>query len=97
VEAVLQDLAGGKQCFVVGVPDEARGQIVVAIIVDGQGSSAAEESLKQRAGERLSNYKVPRRILWFARAAIPMLSSGKVDVRELTRAAERRCKACAAR
>jgi acyl-CoA synthetase (AMP-forming)/AMP-acid ligase II len=90
VEAVLQTLTGGKQCFVVGVPDELRGQIVVAIIVDEQGA-VDEADLKRRSAEKLSTYKVPRRVLRFVQADIPMLSSGKVNLRELVEIAQRRC------
>ena len=92
VEAVLQDLAGGKQCFVVGVPDDLRGQIVVAILVDDQNDGVDEKDLQRRSAEKLSQYKIPRRILRFERADIPVLSSGKVDVRALTSTAQQRCR-----
>jgi acyl-CoA synthetase (AMP-forming)/AMP-acid ligase II len=93
VEAVLQDIVGGRQCLVVGVPDELRGQLVVAVIVDEQNGAVDEEDIRRKAAERLSQYKIPRRVLRFSRVEIPMLSSGKVNMRELGLIAQQRCHA----
>src|SRR6185369_11362494 len=41
------------------------------------------DELRERLGERLSAYKVPRRFLLLADEAVPLLSSGKLDRRAL--------------
>lgn len=89
VEAVLQDISGGCQSFVLGLPDDLRGQMVVGVIVAEPDSPFDEADLQRRAAERLSSYKVPRRIVRFARDEIPVLSSGKVNSRELAEAVGR--------
>jgi acyl-CoA synthetase (AMP-forming)/AMP-acid ligase II len=39
--------------------------------------------VRQQAAEKLSGYKVPRRILGLDRSELPLLSSGKVDMKAL--------------
>ena len=89
VEAVLQDVSGGCQSFVLGLPDDRRGQVVVGVVVAEPGSPFDEADLQRRAAEKLSSYKVPRRIVRFARDEIPVLSSGKVNASELADAVRR--------
>jgi acyl-CoA synthetase (AMP-forming)/AMP-acid ligase II len=81
VEAVLSDLAGGLISIVVGVPDKDRGQIVAGVLITD--SSIDEAGLKTQLAEKLSSYKVPRKIVAMKQAEIPALSSGKVDMRKL--------------
>jgi len=83
VEAVILELTG-LTAYVVGVADEARGQVVAAMIrvPAGQARPNADE-LRARLRARLSAYKVPRRIVAVADSEVPMMSSGKVDLRAL--------------
>jgi acyl-CoA synthetase (AMP-forming)/AMP-acid ligase II len=83
VEAVISNLTGGRQCVVLGVPDRQRGQAVVAVVVADQDGEVDEAALRQRLGERLSSYKVPRRIIRLGQSEIPTLSSGKLDMERL--------------
>jgi acyl-CoA synthetase (AMP-forming)/AMP-acid ligase II len=81
VEAVLNSLTGDRPCIILGVPDEERGQIVVAIVV---GEAPADEAgLRKRLAETLSSYKVPRRVLAMPQADIPLLANGKYDMPRL--------------
>ena len=81
VEAAISDITGGRMSFVIGVPDPERGQVVTAVLV---GDAAfEEEDLKARLRQRLSAYKVPRRFLRIAPGDLPMLSSGKPDLRQI--------------
>jgi acyl-CoA synthetase (AMP-forming)/AMP-acid ligase II len=88
VEAALRDLTGGLENFVVGVPDAQRGQAVTALIV-ADDYEFDEPALKQRLGEKLSSYKVPRRIFRISRGELPFQSSGKLDARKLAQLAQR--------
>ena len=77
VEAVLRLITGASECLVLGLPDPARGEVVAAVVV---GTSFEEAEVKRAAAKRLSNYKVPRRILPITAGELPVLSSGKVDL-----------------
>ena len=83
VEAAIFELTG-LTAHVVGVDDEARGQVVAAMIrvPAGQERPDADE-LRELLRTRLSAYKVPRRIVLAADAEVPTMSSGKVDLRAL--------------
>ncbi len=77
VEAVLRLITGASECLVLGLPDAERGEVVAAVVV---GTSFDEAAVKAAVAGKLSNYKVPRRILPIEAGAMPMLSSGKVDL-----------------
>lgn len=82
VEAAIREVAG-LTAHVVGVDDAARGQIVAAAVRVPAGHTVAADELRARLGERLSAYKVPRRIVLLADDEVPMMSSGKLDLRAL--------------
>ncbi|HXC41455.1 MAG TPA: class I adenylate-forming enzyme family protein [Burkholderiales bacterium] len=90
VEAVLRAITGGLPCFVLGVPDPRRGQLVTALIVSNREADVDEAALRKKLGEKLSTYKVPRRIIRLAEAELPLLSNGKVDMRRLAALAKER-------
>ncbi|MDX1884787.1 class I adenylate-forming enzyme family protein [Mycolicibacterium sp. 120270] len=81
VEKALARITGGAPAYVFGVPDPDRGQLVVAVIAtdDPVDESAVRNELKRA----LSAYKVPRRIVAVPPVQIPVLSSGKVDMKKL--------------
>jgi acyl-CoA synthetase (AMP-forming)/AMP-acid ligase II len=70
-----------------GIPDPDRGEVVAAVIVvDGDtedGWRFDEDGLRALLGPELSAYKVPRRFVALPAAEVPVLPSGKVDVRGL--------------
>jgi len=83
VEAAIADLTG-LTAYVVGVDDEARGQVVAAMIRVPAGQDGPDpDGLREQLRTRLSAYKVPRRIVVATDAEVPMMSSGKVDLRAL--------------
>jgi acyl-CoA synthetase (AMP-forming)/AMP-acid ligase II len=83
VEAAILELTG-LTAHVVGIDDAARGQVVAAMIRMPEGRPAPDaDELRARLRTRLSAYKVPRRIVAAADSAVPMMSSGKVDLRAL--------------
>jgi acyl-CoA synthetase (AMP-forming)/AMP-acid ligase II len=74
----------GMAAHVVGIPDAERGQVVAAVVVLPDGSDALDESaLREQLKTELSAYKIPKRIAALPRAEVPLLSSGKVDTRQL--------------
>jgi acyl-CoA synthetase (AMP-forming)/AMP-acid ligase II len=82
---VEKAIAGaGMEAHVVGIPDDERGQLVAAVIAQPDGADDFDEAaLRHRLKSELSAYKVPRRFLVVPRAEIPLLSSGKVNTRQL--------------
>ncbi len=70
----------GAQAHVVGIPDAERGELVAAVVVQ---PGLDEAALRERLKSELSAYKIPKRFLALPRAEIPLLSSGKVDTRQL--------------
>jgi acyl-CoA synthetase (AMP-forming)/AMP-acid ligase II len=81
VEAVLSEESGGRHVIVLGLPDPDRGQVVAGVVITDGAVDEAE--LRRRIAEKLSSYKVPRRIIGMGQPDIPLLSSGKVDMRKL--------------
>jgi acyl-CoA synthetase (AMP-forming)/AMP-acid ligase II len=83
VEAALREATGGLTSYVLGIPDPARGQIVAAALIAGPGEHYELEALKPQLAARLSAYKLPRKLVTLREAEVPILSSGKVDMRAL--------------
>lgn len=80
VEGAFLEVAG-LVAHVVGVDDAARGQLVAALVRAPEGEAVDVDELTARLRERLSAYKVPRRIRVVDGTEVPMMSSGKLDLR----------------
>jgi fatty-acyl-CoA synthase len=79
VEAVLLCHAAVKQAYVVGVPDRARGELVVAAVELRDGAPATAEALTTFCRERLAGYKVPARFVFRKADEFPRTATGKVQ------------------
>jgi fatty-acyl-CoA synthase len=79
VEAVLLSHAAVKQAYVVGVPDRARGELVVAAVELREGAPATAEALAVFCRERLAGYKVPARFVFRKADEFPRTPTGKVQ------------------
>jgi long-chain acyl-CoA synthetase len=76
VERVLRTLAGVTEARVLGVPDERRGeQLVAAMVMNGARPSVL--TLRQFCGAQLASYKIPRAFVFLD--AIPLTERGKID------------------
>jgi long-chain acyl-CoA synthetase len=85
VEAVLRAMPGIVDVRVIGAPDPARGQQIVACLVpSGQGPSTLD--VRHFCAPRLAAYKIPRTIVVMDR--IPLTERGKTDRRQLQTAVE---------
>src|SRR5262249_11375496 len=80
VESAILEVTG-RASHVRGLDDPDGGQIVAAAIRTSEPVDEATLVASLRA--RLSAYKVPRRFLFLADADVPLLASGKLDVRAL--------------
>ena len=82
IEEVLREHASVGEVAVIGVPDEAWGDRVVACVVRKEGAPACDEAaLRAFAKERLAGYKVPKDVLFLT--ALPKNALGKVMKPEL--------------
>lgn len=80
VEAAVLEHPAVKECAVVGVPDEARGQLVKAFIVlhDGSlGSPELVQTLQNFVKQSIAPYKYPRVIEF--RTTLPKTATGKLQ------------------
>jgi acyl-CoA synthetase (AMP-forming)/AMP-acid ligase II len=68
---------------VIGLPDAVRGQVVAAVIALEDGATFDEKAVREQLRSELSAYKIPRRFAALPAADIPLLSSGKADLRRL--------------
>jgi acyl-CoA synthetase (AMP-forming)/AMP-acid ligase II len=90
IDAVLRECPGVKIVATVGVPHDTLGEIVVACIVPEEGASLEEKAVRAFVSERLSSYKVPRRVLFVAESDLTLTSSNKVKTAPLRELAARR-------
>ena len=83
IEAGLFEHPAIAQVAVIGIPDERMGEVGCACVVLRQGFELTEQQLIDWSRSQMANYKVPRRVVFFA--DLPKNASNKVDKLELRR------------
>ncbi len=87
VAAVLEDCPAVREAVVVGLPDPEWGELVTAIVVPADPAAPPGlDVLRGFARGRLPDYAAPRAVVVVP--AVPLLSSGKPDLRALRAAAQ---------
>lgn len=81
VTAALDQLAGVRECAVVGVPDETFGQRLAAFVVRGPGASLAEDDVIAHCKATVSRHAVPRDVHFVDE--LPRNATGKILSAEL--------------
>ena len=81
VEAALGLHPSVAEAAVVGLTDARKGEVPVAAVILRDGHTLTEDELVAWADERLSDYKVPRRILFVSE--LPRTGTDKVQKAEL--------------
>lgn len=78
IESLLAEHPAVAECAVLGMPDAAWGEAVVAVVVWRPGAlPPAEDTLRDFLSGRLARYKLPRRIV--ALQSLPKTALGKVQ------------------
>jgi len=88
IEETLLTHPDVKECAVVGIPDPAWGERVVAALVMRPGATLDSEALRAWGKERLAPYKVPKDALEFPE--LPRNAMGKVSKPDLKKIIEGR-------
>jgi long-chain acyl-CoA synthetase len=83
VEAVLQAHPEVVEAAVVGIDHDVLGEDIAAYVVLRPGATVSTAELQSFAGERLADYKVPRRVHYLP--ALPRNAGGKVLKSQLKR------------
>ena len=81
VENVLYDHPQVEAAAVIGQPDDARGELVKAVIVLKDGATVTEDTIREYCAGHLADYKTPRLIEFVA--DLPRTASGKILKRAL--------------
>jgi long-chain acyl-CoA synthetase len=77
IEEVLYEHEAVLECAVIGVPDDVRGEQVLAVVVPRPGHALDLAELAAFAGERLARYKLPLR--YELREELPKTATGKIS------------------
>jgi len=96
IDAVLLECPGVKIAATVGVPHDTLGEIVVACVVPDPGAAVDEQRVRSFVSERLSSYKVPRRVVFVQETDLTLTGSNKVKTAPLRELAAQRLAATGA-
>jgi fatty-acyl-CoA synthase len=86
VEASINALPGVVDSAVVGVPDEAWGEVGVAYVIPAAPGALTEQAVRDALRGRIAGYKIPRRVRLVDH--LPRTATGKVVKSELARITE---------
>jgi fatty-acyl-CoA synthase len=77
VERALADMPGLADVAIIGTPDRAWGETVVAVVSLAEGAAVTLADVREYAAARLARYKLPRQMRIVA--TVPRNASGKLD------------------
>jgi acyl-CoA synthetase (AMP-forming)/AMP-acid ligase II len=80
VEAAINSLPEVDVSLVAGLPDPERGEMVAAAVVPAPHTKPTEEALQAALRDRLSTFKIPRRIVIISHQDVPRTATGKVQL-----------------
>lgn len=80
IEETLQEVMNGADCFVIGVPDESRGERLIVLHTNKELAPATMIEHLNAAG--LPALWIPKPNQFYAVDAIPTLGTGKTDLRK---------------
>jgi acyl-CoA synthetase (AMP-forming)/AMP-acid ligase II len=75
IEVTLRACPPVKLARVLGVPDDRLGQLVVLCVELKEGYETSPDEIVEFLRQRVSSYKVPKRVLVFGDGEIPMTAS----------------------
>lgn len=79
VELLIGELDGVGEVHVVGVPDEARDEAIVAFVeLIGESEDITAYTITEHVRKRAAKYKAPQHVLFMSASQLPRVASGKV-------------------
>lgn len=90
VDAALATCPGVKRAQTVGLPHDTLGEMVVSCIVRLEGSTLQEQAIVTHLKGQLASFKIPRAILFFEEAELPLTANEKIKVEQVRQLAEQR-------
>ncbi|MGA1862170.1 fatty acid--CoA ligase [Deferribacter thermophilus] len=81
IEELLYQYPGVEAAAVIGIPDEASGEVPVAYVMPQEGATLNEKDIKNYLKSHLANFKIPKKI--YIVNELPMTATGKVLKRKL--------------
>jgi fatty-acyl-CoA synthase len=83
VEETLMRHPAIRSAYVIGVPDPALDEILVAFVIPEAGATVTADELKQFCKKELAAYKVPARFRFTTDAELPLTTTGKLQKMKL--------------
>ncbi|HSW17961.1 MAG TPA: fatty acid--CoA ligase family protein, partial [Ramlibacter sp.] len=83
VEETLMRHPAVRSAYVIGVPDKALDEILVAFIVPAAGAAPTADELRQFCKKELAAYKVPAHFRFTTDAELPLTTTGKLQKMKL--------------
>lgn len=77
IELLIDEIPGVKESAVIGLPDADFGEIVVAIVVPGDGVAMSAKKIRTAISDRAAKFKVPKKIIFVE--DLPRNAMGKVQ------------------
>ncbi|HET9626791.1 MAG TPA: acyl--CoA ligase [Kofleriaceae bacterium] len=77
VDEVLMDHPAVQQCVTFAMPHDKLGEEVAVVVVLREGVAATDDELRDFAGKRLANFKVPKKVIFMPE--IPKGATGKLQ------------------
>jgi fatty-acyl-CoA synthase len=77
VEDAIFSMEGVAEVAVIGIPDDAWGEMVVALVVPSDGSRLSEQSVTDHCRRSLAGYKCPKQVEF--REELPRTATGKLQ------------------
>jgi long-chain acyl-CoA synthetase len=77
IEEVIYEHSAVLECAVIGIPDEVRGEEILAVVVAREGETIDADELGAFIAERLAKYKLPKQVV--LRDELPKTPTGKIS------------------
>lgn len=90
IDEVIRAHPEVKVSQTVGVPDELLGELVVTCIVPVEGRRPSAQAIRDFAKDKLSSYKLPRRVLFVEETDLKTTGSAKIKTADLRKLAAER-------
>ena len=79
VELLMVTYPGVAEAIVLGMPDEVRGENVLAVVIPRDGAKIDSAAIQKRMKDEISSYKIPKEFVVMNFNDVPRTTSGKVQ------------------